>query len=495
MMKENTETLVAKLTPILNDPSFQEQFPGVDLRIAPSISFDKKPAGEEIRTLAERFKVPVRLITNETEWALPNDAPAIEARAESLAAAIDSLWGEVEAAATPPRLTIQEIPGAVHGDRYYPHISGLLQSENHYPVSYMKPGDGIAYTSLGLGYGNRAGLKAVRFSPAYPELMPDFSMPQDIVKNSQRMFFGVNLSEGHSPATAAGPSEYTLEEAFQDGTLAPVGGVYSIENQMVYPGVYRKGVKVVTFASVLRGGDFPLPGILKGLLQKAREAGLPPLSIEFSVMLKERGDKEGMHRFVIEQVNCQRAAPPKSEGPDLADLPALGPRSICTSVGTLGDGSFPNVRDILCVCPDRLDRSMTREIADEVGAFNERLLESKRPFVLIGSGRWGTSDKYLGIPVNWHQISGACIQVEAGLDDFNVDSSRGTHFFRELTFHRIGTMHISLEREGDEVDWDWLQSRPVESEGKFVRHLMFKMPLSIRIDGLTGRGAILKPVD
>ena len=436
----------------------------------------------------DRLRSPLRVSLGERERIVKNDDPNDAARAAELAAAVAVLYEDVSPDVKPPPVLVQEIAAARFGDRSYPHLSGLLLGENYYPVSYMKPEEGVACVALGLGSGNRAEKESLRFSPAYPELMPDFSLPADIVKNSQRRFLAVD----HSASSPGAPVHFDLETAFDDGTLSPVGGVYSVENQMVYPGVHREGIKVVTFSRMLKGSGFPLAKILNGLHDLFREASPLPLAVRFAAVLKERRDKEGRHRFVIERVEAQRK-PDVGEGLDADGLERMSSGAICTSTSTLGDGRFEGIRDILSVCPDRLDISRSHEIAREVGEWNEKLVAARRPYVLIGSGRWGTTDKYLGIPISWSQVTGARIQIEAGLEDFNIESSRGTHFFRELTFHEIGAMHVSLEKRGDSIDWEWLQRAPVESEGTFVRHLAFAEPLRVRIDGRAGLGFIRKP--
>ncbi|MFH1279137.1 MAG: hypothetical protein ABIK65_12255 [Candidatus Eisenbacteria bacterium] len=395
--------------------------------------------------------------------------------------AVEDLGGE---AAAP--IVVREVPGRERNGRYYPDISGLLLGENYYPISYLKPMEGIAYVSLGLGAPNRAHRGALRFSPAHPDLMPDFSTPADILRNSQRNFLALDPAD-----PSAGPLEFDLGVAMKDGALAPVGSVYSRENQALYPGVGREGVKVVTFAPMLRGGGFPLAKILKELLDRFREAFREPLAVEFAVSLGGGSAGGREHRFIVERVTAQWTG--EEGAPEPLDLESPGDDLLCSSGAALGNGTFPGIRDILCVCPDRFDVSKSHDIGREVGRFDRGLREGGRPYVLIGSGRWGTSDRWLGVPVTWGDISGARIQVEVGLEDFNVESSRGTHFFRELTFHRIGALHIGPGNPRDRIDWDYLQTAPTASEGEFVRHIALDEPLRIRIDGRRGRAAIWKP--
>lgn len=466
----------------LSGSSLGEDFGDVDFGVSPTVVAAPGTPADRFEPFLDRFRSPLRVLSGDGEKIVSNNEPDDGERLKSLMRAIEEVLSGDEP------LLIQEIFGAVRNDRYYPGVSGILISENYYPISYMKPEDGIAFVSLGLSFGERASMQAVRFSPLYPELMPDFSLPQDILKNSQRVFYAIDLS-GAVPET---PAEFDLETALGDGTLAPVGGVYSMENQTIYTGVHRDGIRVVTFSQMLRGGGFPLAKILKTLLDLFRPVFPGSFAIEFTVDPRGSGAKRERHRFSVERVMDRSAVTGKAPIP-LDDLDGLARSAVCTSTATLGDGLFDGIQDILAVCPDRLDVSRSHEIAREVGSFNQKLLDAGRPYVLIGSGRWGTSDQWLGIPIRWEDVSGAKIQVEAGLEDFNVESSRGTHFFRELTCNGIGTMHISLQETGDSIDWEWLQNAKTESEGSFVRHLTFDRPLRIRIDGRTSKGVILKP--
>lgn len=485
--------LLHKVSVIIDAASLGEEFEDARFEVPLTVVITGEVASDSLAPALDKMRLPLRLICGAEERFLANNDSDDAARLNHLLAAIDSCRTE---AGSTVRVVIQEVAGRARGDRYYPNISGVLLSENYYPISYMKPIEGVAYATLGLGTGNRMSMRSLRFSPLYPELMPDFSLPADIVKNSQRDFHAVDLSDtAGEGAPAHDPAQFELQAALEDGTLAPVGGVYSMENQMIYPGVHRDGIKVVTFASMLRGNIFPLAAILHRLHGLLARKIAEPLAVRYSVNLKSLKEKAAEDHFFIEAVTRQRHAPGNAPL-DLDNLESLGPKAICCSNASLGNGRFRGVRDIVCVCPDRLDISRSHEIAEEVGRFNESLANEGRPYILIGSGRWGTTDKYLGIPITWHQVFGAHIQVEAGIEDFNIEASRGTHFFRELTFHERGTMHITLQRPGDAIDWEWLQSAPTESpgsDGTFVRHLSFDEPLRIEIDGRTGRGAIMKP--
>ncbi len=465
----------------LSGGPFRREFPGVRFDLPRTVALYRPPSPEEAVRLAEALDPPLRLTGAGAErFITAGDA---RSRAERLIAAVtafssDRFAGEI--------LLLQEIPGLTRHGRHYPVVAGVLLSENHYPVSYMKPSEGVASILFGLSRAGRPPMEAVRFSPAYPELMPDFSLPADIVKNSQRTFLALGAGDDE-------PREHPLDAGRNDGTLVAVGGIYSRENEMIYPGVFREGIPVVTFAPILRGGLFPLAPILKRLVALLHEI-FPrcAATLEFSAIPAAEKRASGVGAsFFVERIVASAA--PSARPLDVSDLTRLAPRAICTSVSALGGGVVEGVRDVIALCPDTLDLSRSVEIAAEVGEWNDRLSEAGRPYVLVGSGRWGSTDRSLGIPVSWSQVSGTKIQVEAGLDEFNVESSRGTHFFRELTYHEVGALHVSLEKEGDFIDWEYLENFPTAPGATFLRHLSFDEDLSIRIDGAAGNGVILKP--
>lgn len=391
---------------------------------------------------------------------------------------------------------IQPVPGRRYGSRHYPHLSIALLTENHYPVSYMTPDEGVAVAVLGLGWDLPRALHAVRFSPRYPDLMPDFSSPADILRNSQRTFRAVTFPD--DPLGELSVSAHDLAVALDDGTLGPVGGVVSMENQMVYPGVHRPGAKVVTLAQLRKGTPFDLPLVLRAVLDATREAlvvtGSPvdrPWVVEMAVDLAppRSGDPHevwihGIRPFAPEVDRSRRDAlvlPPRDAVPD---------ELLLASDHALGDGAIPGVRDLVYLSPDRFDVARSREMVAEIAAINQTLKEAGRPYALLGSGRWGSTDRWLGVPVRWADVDGARVQVEAALEGFNVESSKGTHFFREMIAAGVGYAHVTLSGKHDLVRWGALDALPRVSDGAFVRHARVEDPLDVLFDGRRGVGWI-----
>jgi hypothetical protein len=266
--------------------------------------------------------------------------------------------------------------------------------------------------------------------------------------------------------------------------------VVSLENQMIYPGIHRSGVRVVTFAQLLKSAALPLPAVLSGLLEVLREGSPVPFAVRFALSLSNDPGRGDPHRLVVERV--ERIPREAKQEEDFGD-PATGPADVlCRSESAMGDGEYAGIRDVICVPPERFDRLRSVEMAREIAAMNARLARLGRPYALVGPGRWGTAESTLGIPVLWFDIAGAHVIVEAGFEGFDIEYSRGTHFFRELTYHEIGYLHVSPERPRERIDWQALAAARIESEGEFCRHVTFDSPLWIYLDGQSGRGVIRK---
>jgi hypothetical protein len=504
---------------LLDGARLHERFPSFRVEIAPTVFLTEPPgAGVEpdratltgLHAFIARERAPLRIASDarhragsfspdaEREWILPNDRGDAGARVQRLVAAVRSCV-EADAAerrgpadpGSEPVILLQPILGNRREDRYYPDVSGILLSENHYPVSYLRREDGIAYVALGLGYRLRASMQALRFSPAYPDVMPDFSTPKDVLKHTQRRFHAVDLSGSAGGSADGQPAAFGLDVALADGTLAPVGGVVSLENQIIYPGVHRPGVRVVTFAQLLKSTVLPLPAVLSALLEALREGSPVPFAVRFALSLSNDPGRGDPHRLVVERV--ERMARPGKREEDFGD-PPTGPTDVlCRSESAMGDGEYAGIHDVVYVPPDRFDRLRSAEMAREIAALNARLTRLERPYALVGPGRWGTAERSLGVPVLWTDIAGAHVIVEAGIEGFDVEYSRGTHFFRELTYHDVGYLHVNPQRADERIDWQALAAAPVESEGAFSRHVTFESPLWIYLDGRSGRGVIRKP--
>lgn len=434
---------------------------------------------------------------------LPNSHPDHRVRLSQLLHAIKSVYASTFSShakaylkATPFRLEeekmaviIQRVVGSIHGDRCYPHFAGVARSYNFYPTPPLQAGDGIAAVALGLGRTVVEGGRALRFCPRYPQHIVQFSTVEDILENSQRQFWALLLDEGNANTDPDGREILLdLDAAEEDGTLAAVGSTYSHENAAIYDGIARAGTRLVSFAPVLKHGRFPLAQILARLLEAGTEGVGGPVEIEFAVDLGRSPD--ATPEFGLLQM--RRLAPTRElDELELQDFPRE--RILCHSESVLGHGRIEGIEDIVAVDFLTFDRGRTRQAAAEIASFNASLVAERRPYLLIGVGRWGASDPWLGIPVSWDQICGARVVVEAGFRDFAVTPSQGTHFFQNLTSFEVGYFTVNPDHSGDFVDWEWLARAKARSEGARVRHIRLDRPLTVIMNGRRREGAILKP--
>lgn len=382
-------------------------------------------------------------------------------------------------------VVIQRLIGRKHGKRFYPDVSGVAQSYNYYPIAPLESSDGAAYVALGLGMTVMEGYRSLRFSPKKPLHLHQFSGDLDMLKNSQKACIaldlkGARLKPGDPPD--ANLTTFDLAEAESDGTLEPVGSTYSAENDRIYDGISRKGARLISFAHLLKHRMFPLAEILQHLLEIGEEAIGGPVEFEFAVDLKER-------EFAVLQIRPMVAW---TGGQSLKIDGHAPERILGESSKALGNGRIGGITDIVYVKPSAFDPAETREIAQEVGNLNDRIHKEGRSYILIGPGRWGTADPWLGIPVAWPQISAAKAIVEAQIEDFAVDPSFGTHFLHNVISLGIGYFTIGRNGGGDGIDWEWLDRQKGE-ETPHLRHVRLTKPLDIRIDGSKNRGVILKP--
>jgi CheY-like chemotaxis protein len=431
---------------------------------------------------------------------LPNDHPRADVRLRQLLTAIKrvyaSTFGHIAKrylADAPYRLeeekmavVLQRVVGSRHGRRFYPDVAGVARSHNFYPMPPMRSEDGLAAVALGLGEIVVDGGACFRFCPRYPRHLVQFSSVPDTLANAQREFYALEL--GRDSATPFTPRTFDLAAAEEDGTLARVGSTYSPENDMVYDGTSRAGVRLVTFAPILKHGLFPLAELIDALLRIAVEGTNAPVEMEFAARLSGAKPAD----FGVVQLRPLGRIWPRDEQP-IPDVDRG--RLICSSGSVLGHGTVDDVRDLVVLDVTRFDRFRTREIASAVGQLNADLCMKRRPYALIGVGRWGSADPLLGIPVTWDQISGARAIVEAGFADFKVTPSQGSHFFQNLAAGNIGYFTVNPDAGEGFVDWEWLASRPAVAETEFVRHLRFASPIGITIDGRSHAGVVTKPVN
>ena len=401
--------------------------------------------------------------------------------------------------ATPYRLEeekmaviIQRMVGTSHHNRFYPEFAGVAKSYNFYPVPPQKSEDGIVQVALGLGFTVVEGRNSVRFCPKFPRHLLQFFSTKETIRNAQQGYLALDLTSTFSHENHETPDVmikyYDLSTAEEDNTLYYVGSTYSPEDDSVYDGVSRTGKRVVTFAPVLKHKIFPLPEILDLILDMGTWGMGTHVEIEFAVNMNT---PTGMPKeFAMLQI---RPLVMSLEFEELDVDQFIRENLICQSEQVLGNGAIQDIYDVVIVDAERFERSKSKETAREVSEINARLLAENRPYVLIGMGRWGSMDPWLGIPVTWDQISGAAVIVESGFKDIDVTPSQGSHFFQNITSFRVGYFTVDAAHRLGFIDWEWLKSQPALKELKYIRHLRFEKSIIAKINGRKNKGVIVKP--
>lgn len=388
-------------------------------------------------------------------------------------------------------IVLQEVCGKKYNDRYYPACSGVARSINFYPIPPEKPEDGIANIALGLGKLIVDGGQTIRFSPRYPQKVLQTSQPDLALRETQKIFYALNLDpDSFQPTTddAANLLKLNLDEADKDGVLKLVCSTYDYQNHLLLDGYHEGGRKLVTFSNVLKHNTFPLAGILKEVLSVGQKEMGKPIEIEFAVELNK--PKDAVKFFYVLQI---RPIVSLKESQDV-DLDGLYEEDcIITANLTLGNGLIKGLKDFVYVKPETFDSAKTLEIAKIINELNSRFLAEGRNYILVGPGRWGSSDPWLGIPVKWSQISAARIIIESGLENYRIDPSQGTHFFQNLTSFGVGYFTINPYINEGSFDLKFLENKEVYYEDKFVRHIRFQEDMKVVIDAQKNRGVVLKP--
>jgi hypothetical protein len=348
--------------------------------------------------------------------------------------------------------------------------------------------DPIAHIALGLGKTIVEGLNTLRFSPNHPQNLHQFSTIDDFLSNSQKVFIALDISGGEArPLTYEKEPDLLpagTEEAEADGTLELVASSYSPENDIISDSIFQPGTRLITFAPMLKNDLIPLPEILKTLARLGKDAMGVNVEMEFAATLDPESRRTEFYilqmrpmvsRSVIKKVHFR--------GLDEATL-------VCSSDSTLGNGCISDIADIIYIKPETFTNLKTLEMAGEIGELNRQLKIENRASLILGPGRWGSSDPFLGIPVKWNHISTSKVIIEAAYGAFSADPSHGTHFFHNLTSLGIGYFTIKPEQKEGMIDWAWIGRQEVLADLQYVRRIRLPRPLDIRIDGSSGKGII-----
>ena len=383
---------------------------------------------------------------------------------------------------------VQEVVGLDHGDRFYPNLSGVARSLNVYPYGPAARKDGVVALALGLGKTIVDGGAAWTYSPEHPASPPPFRSLSEQVAAAQGTFWAVNMGA----ITLFDPVAETeflvnadLTAAEMDGTMSWLASTYDGENDRLVPGVGRDGPRVLDFSPLLSLDVCPFNELVRAVLSACEAAAQGPVEIEFAATFPQR-KYPGPSRLGFLQVRPMRVG---LEPVDITPMELSDPRALVVSDRALGEGIDRTIQDIVFVKPDAFETKQTHLIAEEVGRIAGPLFQSKTPYLLIGFGRWGSTDPWLGIPVTWDQIAGARAIVEGSLESLEAAPSQGAHFFQNMT--AFGVMYFCLNREATmRMDWAWLGQQTAVLDGAHVRHVKLERPLIMKADGRSGRGGI-----
>ncbi|MCL1938883.1 MAG: phosphoenolpyruvate synthase [Candidatus Azobacteroides sp.] len=393
-------------------------------------------------------------------------------------------------------IVLQETIGQEYGDRFYPTISGVARSLNFYPVGNEKPEDGIANVALGLGKYIMDGGMTLRFSPLHPHNILQTSTLDFALKETQTRFYALNLksltSEQFSINDAYNLLKLPVKDAENDGTLQYLSSTYDAEDQVLRDGFYPgRNRKVITFSGVLQSNVFPLAEILDYILKEGQEEMGRPVEIEFAVNLGKNEEKEVEGTFYLLQIR------PIVDSREVIseDLSCIQEEeTLLHSKHVLGNGIINDVFDIIYVKTAGFNAANNPLIAVEIEKLNKQLTEEGKTYILVGPGRWGSSDPWLGIPVKWPHISSARLIVESDLENYRIEPSQGTHFFQNLTSFGVGYFTIHPYLNEGVFDEAFLNSQPAVMETSFVRHVRFEKPMIIKIDTKKNIGVVMKPL-
>ncbi|MDX2500564.1 MAG: PEP/pyruvate-binding domain-containing protein [Deltaproteobacteria bacterium] len=437
-------------------------------------------------------------------YMLPNDHADLEVRLEQLIQAIKLVYASTYFQS--PRafskrvgqrteeekmaVIIQQLVGEQYDGYFYPAISGVAQSYNYYPFSKMKPEEGITTIAMGLGKTVMEGEKALRFSPKYPQILPQRTSVEDILENSQRYFFSLKMG-GPYPELGinedANLSKREVDDVAEEPPMKKLASTYFPEEHRIRDTTHVPGYRVLTFAQILKFDAFPLSDLLSDVLDMGQEGMGCPVELEFSVNWPR--DPQGQPEFAFLQLRPMTA---RAEQGQVEISEEDVSRGFCHSHHALGNAEKNNIADILYVKPEVFDAARTSEIAREIGVLNAKLLKEKRKYLLIGPGRWGSADRWLGIPVSWAEISGVDAMVETASADLRAEPSQGSHFFHNISTLGINYVTVS-DNQQEFLDWDWVQSLPVADETSFAAHAVLDRPFVLKVDGRTSRCVMYLP--
>ncbi len=427
-------------------------------------------------------------------YLIPNNHPEITVRYQQLETAIKLVYASIFTDSAQAyfdavnykieeekmAVVIQEVVGHNYNDKYYPSVSGVAQSFNYYPISYMKPEDGFSVAAIGLGMYVVGGENSYRFCPLYPNINP--TTIKDQIRDSQKHFYALDLSKSDFDLIRDGEDaaikRFRIKDAEGDGTLEHSASTYLMENDDLVPGIQMNGPRVIDFANILKYGYLPLAETLQVLLKLFKEAMGSPVEIEYAVDLEKA--ENGLPTFYLLQIKPLIRIEETIE----IDLNAVEEDKIFMYAERgMGNGKINHIKDVVLVDPEKFSKMKTKQIAEEIRKLNVQFEAQRKDYILIGPGRWGSRDQYTGIPVLWAHISKARIIVEMGLPDFPLDASLGSHFFHNVTSMNVGYFSVPHNSGNSKLKLEKLNNARLVEENEFIKHVEFEEPLTILMNG------------
>ncbi len=433
-------------------------------------------------------------------YMLSNDQPELQQRLDRMAGAVKLVWASTffegprayakrvghKLDGCAMAVIIQPVVGLRHGRFYYPAISGVAQSCNYYPLGTMKAEDGLATIALGLGKQVVSGERALRFSPKYPRRMLQRSTVEEVLDYAQRGFYALEMGRQVSWKAENRDDlvQRQVSEALEETPVQQLAGTYVPAEHRVRDTFQATGQRVLTFANVLKYDLFPLAPIIREMLALGEKV-LGAVEIEFAVNLAAH--RSGKHQFHLLQM---RPMTSRQEGIEVTITAEEQDRALSYSRNAMGNIERQQIGDIVFIKPDAFDPARTRDMVRRVAEINAALVRGQRQYLLVGPGRWGSSDPWLGIPVRWADISNVAAIVETTVDSLKAEPSQGAHFFHNMT--SLGISYFSISQHPPDVfNWSWLTAQNRALENEFAVHVQLPKPVILKVDGRTSCGVIL----
>ncbi len=440
-------------------------------------------------------------------YMLPNSEPSLAKRLERLILAIKLVYAStyLKAPRSYARSTmhrtedeemaviLQQLTGMHYKNYFYPTISGVAQSYNFYPIAHLKAEEGVTYIALGLGKIVMEGGKTLRFCPKYPQFLPQFSVVDDILENSQKCFYALNTDDFPVNGSFVGDStedptlvRLDLSDAVDHPAVRLLSSTFHVQDNRIRDSFSTKGFPVLTFANILKYNSFPLAEILEEVTKIGSRWMGSSVEVEFAVNLPVDGDRNP--EFSLLQI---RPMGRYRQNLGVKITQEAIDKAFCYSSLSLGNGEYKGIYDVVYVDPVTFDPGKTIEIAAEINKINGLFNENNRKYVLIGPGRWGSSDRWLGIPVGWNDISNVGVMLETTIESIKADPSQGSHFFQNIT--SLGISYITVSDKGDDfINYDFFSCQACENRTQYLKHIHFDTPIKILVDGKTSQ-AVLMP--